>query len=162
MIGSSKRNQRQTLDHSAKDSFFKNDSAQNKRATVVQPPASASINAPSQKEMKQKTSTGDRIDRENCVTLYNTDKLDALPCITNSQNKSELPPSREYQQNLEKSFSYTPIEVSAHRSITEDCQIMFASMQNLRLWQLSKKSKYLLRMKISEDLSGVIQTKAEK
>ena len=74
---------------------------------------------------------GDRIDRENCVTLYNADKLDSLTHINlkgdNSQ-KSEVVPSPEYKQNLDESFRYTPIEANAPNNVIEDSQILFAQM----------------------------------
>ena len=74
---------------------------------------------------------GDRIDRENCVTLYNTDKLDSLAHINlkgDSSQKNEVAPSPEYKQNLEESFGYTPIEANAPNNVIEDSQILFAQM----------------------------------
>ena len=134
MIGSQRRILRQTIDHSARDTFFRTETTPEKRTTVVQPSVSASgistttLNSASKKDNKPVTKSGDRIDVENCVTLYNTDKLDALPCIMRGSNKSEIPPSRDYLQNLEKSFAYTPIQVQEKPGMAEDCHILHAKM----------------------------------
>ena len=99
-------------------------------------------------------------DGANSITLYNTNKLDALTQINlkgDNNHNADIVANPEYIENLEKSFKYTPIEANVPNNINEDSQILFAQMQNSRLWQLSARKKYLQRMRIPAELGTVIK-----
>lgn len=48
----------------------------------------------------------------------------------------------------------------APNNVTEDSRILFAQMQNSRLWQLSAKQKYLQRVRMPAELSAMAKGKS--
>lgn len=112
------------------------------------------------------------------VTLHNVDKFELLTKVNarksmiNDDKYEGVVPSEEYMSNLRQSFDFVDVPQSKFipnnkRTIAnpkkEDNSILYAKMQNTRLWQLSSQFKSLQKVTVSSvaDMENALSRSAQ-